>query len=193
MVVEAALRIAGVPFEGIRIADKSGLRKPEFLAINPAGKVPVLVLPSGQIVTESAAILLTLDDAFPQARLLPPRGPSGRNTAVRWLIFMAANIYPAALRFYYPERYTAGTAPNSIKAVKAQAASDLDQDFARLAGAIEGPFLLGATMTIGDVYAAMLADWYGPAMTLPAIRTLTAAILENSAVRDAWRNHEFGT
>ncbi len=193
MVVEAALRMASVPFEGVAIADKSALLNPDFLAINPAGKIPVLVLPSGQTIAESAAILLALDDAFPQARLLPPRGSADRNTAVQWLIFMAANIYPAALRFYYPSRHTADAAPQAAEAVKAQAAKDMDRDFARFATAVEGPFLLGETMTITDVYAAMLADWHGPAMAMPQIRDMVPRMLENAAVSDAWRNHEFAT
>jgi glutathione S-transferase len=163
MVVEAALRMAGVPFEGVAIADKSALLNPDFLAINPAGKIPVLVLPSGQSIAESAAILL------------------------------AANIYPAALRFYYPSRHTADAAPQAAEAIKAQAAKDMDRDFAQLATAVEGPFLLGETMTITDVYAAMLADWHGPAMAMPQIRDMVPRMLENAAVSDAWRNHEFAT
>lgn len=189
MVVEAALRLAGLPFDAVRI-EGAAARAPDFVALNPAGKVPVLALATGQVITESAAILLALDDEFPEKRLLPPRGTPMRNVAVQWLIFMAASIYPAALRYYHPERHTADA--NAEAAIKLQASLDMDRDFGQLADAIEGPFLLGQTMTITDVYAAMLADWHRPALDLPEIATLTAHVLNNPAVSQAWRNHGFG-
>ena len=114
MVVEAALRLVGVSFDGVRINDTSD---PAFLALNPAGKVPVLKMACGPVIAESAAILLSLDDMFPEARLLPPRGRSGHVKAVQWLIFMATNIYPACLRYYYPERHTADPAPEALPAL----------------------------------------------------------------------------
>lgn len=192
MVVEAALRLIGVGFDGIEISDGSELQTPTFLALNAAAKVPVLALASGPVIAESAAILLTLDDLFPETRLLPQHGSPARATAVQWLVFMAANIYPAALRYYYPQRHTVDDGAQAAEAIKQQAARDMDRDFAQLATAIKGPFLLGKTMTIADVYAAMLADWHAPAMDLPEIRTLVAHVLENPAVSDAWRNHGFG-
>lgn len=47
-------------------------------------------------------------------------------------------------------------------------------------------------MTITDVYAAMLADWYDPAKRLPDIGALVNRVLENPAVAEAWHNHGFG-
>jgi len=189
MVVEAALRMIGAEFERIQIDKEAALSTPRFLALNPAGKVPVLALPSGQVIAESVAILLALDETFPEARLLPQHGSPARNVAVQWLVFMTANIYPDALRFYHPERYGDAT---SEAAIKLQAGRDMDRDFGQFAAAIRGPFLLGARMTITDVYAAMLADWHAPARALPKIAALTAAVLENACVAEAWRNHEFG-
>jgi glutathione S-transferase len=46
-------------------------------------------------------------------------------------------------------------------------------------------------MTITDVYAAMLADWYDPAKNTPEIKALVGRVLENPAVSDAWRHHGF--
>ncbi|MEP3436094.1 MAG: glutathione S-transferase family protein [Hoeflea sp.] len=192
MVVEAALRLIGAAFECVRIDEDSALHTPKFLALNPAGKIPVLELPSGQVIAESVAILLALDETFPEARLLPPHGSPARNVAVQWLIFMTANIYPDALRLYYAPRHTDDASPEAADAIKRQAIKDLDRDFAQLASAISGPFLLGSTMTITDVYAAMLADWHRPAMDLPEISDLVAQVLKNPAVAKAWHNHEYG-
>jgi glutathione S-transferase len=188
MVVEAALRMIGVAFDAVEVDDTAD---PAFLALNPAGKVPVLKLACGPVIAESAAILISLDDMFPEARLLPPRGRSGHVKAVQWLIFMATNIYPACLRYYYPERHTTDPAPEAAEAIRSQAALDMDRDFARLAAVVQGPFLTGQTMTITDVYAAMLADWYDPAKNTPEIKALVGRVLENPAVSDAWRHHGF--
>ncbi|EDQ31980.1 Glutathione S-transferase [Hoeflea phototrophica DFL-43] len=192
VVIEAALRMIGADFNCVEMQDSAMCQTPEFLALNPAGKVPVLACPSGPVIAESAAILLVLDDLLPEARLLPPHGTPGRSKAVQWLIFMSANIYTADLRYYYPERHTTDTSPAAAAAIKRQSALDMDRDFAQIASAIEGPFLLGETMTITDVYAAMLADWHAPAMQLPEIATLVAHVLENEAVRTAWENQGFG-
>ncbi len=75
---EAALAETGAAYNFELVSlEKNQQKAPAFLAINPSGKIPALRLPQGDIVTESAAILLTLADHFPQARLLPPGGGGG--------------------------------------------------------------------------------------------------------------------
>jgi len=192
MVVEAALRLIGVSFDGVLVEDTCDHARAELLVLNPAGKVPVLACASGPVIAESAAILLALDDLFPESRLLPPHGTPAHATAVQWLVFMATNIYPAALRYYYPERHTVDPSPEAAGAISQQAAYDMGRDFAQLANAVQGPFLLGQSMTITDVYAAMLADWHAPAKDLPEIALLVNGVLENKAVSDAWQHHGFG-
>ena len=59
-VVELMLREAGAPHETIQVEDR---RAPDFLAVNPLGKVPVLELPDGTVMTESAAMVLQLFEA----------------------------------------------------------------------------------------------------------------------------------
>jgi glutathione S-transferase len=189
MVVEAALRLIGIGFDEVRVDETAA---PEFLALNPAGKVPVLKLACGPVIAESAAILMTLDDMFPEARLLPPHGTPAHASATQWLVFMATNIYPAARRYYYPDIHTTDPGPEAVNAIKQQAALDMGREFAQLAAAIQGPFLLGQTITITDVYAAMLADWFDPAKDLPEIAALVNAVLENPAAAEAWRHHGFG-
>jgi glutathione S-transferase len=188
MVVEAALRMIGVAFDKVEVADTFA---PDFEALNPACKVPVLQLASGPVITESAAILLALDDLFPEDRLLPAHGSANRAKALQWLIFMSANIYPAILRHYYPERHTADDSAAAIEAVRRSAAHDMDRDFRQLACVLDGPMLLGRTMTITDVYAAMLANWFDPARQIPKIGALVNHVLDNPAVGEAWRSHGF--
>ena len=90
---EAALAEAGAPYSFELVSlEKKEQKQPAFLAINPSGKIPALRLAEGEIITESAAILLTLADHFPQARLLPPQASNDRALAYRWLAFMAGNL-----------------------------------------------------------------------------------------------------
>ncbi len=190
-VAEAALAMTGAKYELIEIPDRNDQRSPEFRAINPAGKIPVLITPEGQIVFETMAILLTLDEWHKGANLLPAPKTNERATSLQWLAFLATSSYSSALRFYYPERFTADQSPAAVDAVKVKSVTDSNTDFAILNDTIRGPFLLGDTMTITDVYLAMIADWHEPAMELPAIKTLKGAMLENSAVKAAWDNHEY--
>lgn len=192
IVAEAALRLAGAPFEGICVPTKAEQKGDAFLAINPAGKIPVLVLPSGQTVMETMAILLVVDEHFPQARLMPPVATAERATALQWLALMATSTYGAALRYYYPDRHTDDPSAEAIAAVKKHAAADMDRDFALITAALKGPFLLGETMCAADIYAAMLADWHEPATRLPAMRQLKAELLKSLAVQAAWTSHAFG-
>ena len=75
---EAALAEAGAPytFELVSL-EKNEQRQPAFLAINPSGKMPALQLAEGEIVTESAAILLTLADHFPAGAAAAAAGQPG--------------------------------------------------------------------------------------------------------------------
>src|SRR5215469_9117875 len=79
--------------------------------VNPAAKVPSLILPDGSAVAESAAILIHLTNAHPAAGLAPPMGSTAHARFLQWMVFLSANLYEAILRYYYAERYsTSGAA-----------------------------------------------------------------------------------
>src|SRR5689334_17322143 len=85
-IVEVALTAAGVEyvFRSVSI-DKSEQRKESYGRLNPQRKLPTLVTPGGEILTESAAILLVLDERLPQAHLFPLARTPERAQALRWL------------------------------------------------------------------------------------------------------------
>lgn len=189
LVAEAALAMAGAPFDRIHIP--RGSPPPAFFAVNPTGQVPAIVMPDGTVLTESAAMQIALDELFPDAGLLPPRGTAERVKALRWLMFLATSVYGAALRHYYPERFTTEAEPSATEAVTKAAVADLDRWFGLYADAVAGPLLLGDRLTIVDVYAAMLADWHSPAMESPLFKTTRTVILRHPAVSAAWDNHGY--
>jgi glutathione S-transferase len=95
MAVHIALHEIGAPFEGRPISlAKRVQQAPAFLAINPEGKVPTLLI-DGRPLTEVAAILYFLAKRFPQAGLLPEHDVEGEAQAISWMSFIASSLHPA--------------------------------------------------------------------------------------------------
>jgi glutathione S-transferase len=189
---EAALAEAGAPytFELVSL-DKKEQKQPAFLAINPSGKIPALRLAEGEIVTESAAILLTLADHFPQARLLPPQASNDRALAYRWLAFMAGEIYPIVEIVDYPERFTPGG--GDAPALRKIARDRIRARILIIERMIKGPFLLAGGFSILDIYAAMFTRWSlepdWKLANLPRLMALADAVSQRPAIAPVWQRH----
>ena len=95
MAPHIALHEIGAPFESrpISFAKKEN-RTPAFLALNPEGTVPTLLI-DGRPLTEVAAILFYLARRFPEAGLLPEADIEAEAHAVSWMSFIAATVHPA--------------------------------------------------------------------------------------------------
>ena len=107
VIVEAALTLLDLPYRVVEssILDEGG--DPELARINPMRQVPALILPSGELMTESAAILTWLADAHPEARLAPPMASVARPAFLRWMSFVSAAIYSLYWIRDDPSRLTA--------------------------------------------------------------------------------------
>ena len=95
MAAHIALHEVGAPLESrpLSLAKKEN-RTPAYLAINPEGKVPVLLI-DGRPLTEVAAILFYLAKRFPEAGLLPQADTEAEAQAISWMSFIAATVHPA--------------------------------------------------------------------------------------------------
>src|SRR5690349_22044691 len=80
--------------------DRHEQKSPEYLAINPQGRVPALLL-DGQVLTESAAIAMHLADLHPQAGLAPAIATPARAAYYRWMFFCAYTLMPAYRSWFY--------------------------------------------------------------------------------------------
>lgn len=157
-VVEAALALANVQFDQIDVPKKDP-PDPAFLDISPLNQVPVLTLPNGQSITESAAICILLAERHPQAGLAPAAGSPDRADFLRWMAFMSSVLHPAILRLYYAHRYT--TDAEGKKAVKQAAIAEMDRGFAIVDAALEErDWLVGDAMSLADIYLVMLVAWH---------------------------------
>jgi glutathione S-transferase len=98
MAVHIALHEIGVAFEGKPMSfKKNDMRSPDFLAVNPEGKVPTLLI-DGRPLTEVAAILYYLAKRFPEAGLLPRENLEAEAQALSWMSFIASTLHPARSR-----------------------------------------------------------------------------------------------
>ena len=96
--VHIALHEIGVPFEGKPMSFKENdLRSPNYLALNPEGKVPTLLV-GQRPLTEVAAILYYLAKRFPEADLLPRDDIEADARALSWMSFAASTLHPARRR-----------------------------------------------------------------------------------------------
>ena len=195
---EAVLAEAGAPYEFYPVSlEKNEQRKPEFLAINPSGKIPALRLPEGEVITESSAILLTIADHFPNARLLPPQASAARAQAYRWLAFMAAEIYPMVEVSDYPERF----APQGADAegLRAKAKERIRERLLIVERFTAGPWLLPSGFSILDIYASMFTRWRGSVGRdwlaeghIPKLEAISTALASRTAIAPVWARH-FGS
>lgn len=151
-IVHWMLEEAGAPYEmKILDFDKREHKSPEYLAINPMGKVPAIVH-RGVIVTEVAAICAYVADAFPGAGLAPALGDAARGMYYRWLFFGAGCVEPAVVdkAFSRPpiERTGAvgyGTYEDTMNALES--------------ALTPGPFILGDRFSAADVYVGAQIVW----------------------------------
>jgi len=103
MATHIALHEIGVPFEAKPLSfAKREQHAPEYLAINPEGKVPTLLI-DGRPLTEVAATLYYLAKTYPDAKLWPQGGIEEEAHAISWMSFIAATVHPA--RRIGPERW----------------------------------------------------------------------------------------
>jgi GST-like protein len=159
--VEATLTLLGIPYElveAVTWVDEAARKRVE--AVNPMRQVPALVLPSGEIMTESAAILIHLADRYPQAQLAPPIGNPKRAQYLRWMAYVSSSIY--ALFWIKGD-------PMRIAASKEDAPRVIDRVHDRIAACWAnmdkqidpGRYILGDELTVLDLYVTVVSR-FGP-------------------------------
>jgi len=177
-IVHWMLEEAGAPYD-IKILDfdKREHKTPEFLAVNPMGKLPAIVH-RGIVVTETAAILAYLAEAFPGAGLVPRSDDPARGPYFRWLFFAVSCIEPAltdrALSRPMPkDAYVAyGTYENVFDALETALAP--------------GPFVLGQRFSAADVCIASQLS-YGLSTQALEPRPAFAQYVERCTARPAFK------
>lgn len=144
-------------------------RQPAFLAINPAGKIPVLV-DGGMVLTESVAIVVYLADKYPDKKLIPA-DLEQRAQHNRWLLFTATELEQPLWRItrhtnLYPENKRL---PGDVALAR--------EEFTAMAGVLDAhmhgrQFVTGNTVTVADFVLAYTLDWANEVRLLDAFPPL---------------------
>lgn len=157
--VEAALTLIGAPFE-VTDSYTFNPQTPEsgdkVLAANPMRQVPALTLPSGEVLTESAAILIWLAEAYPEANLAPKAGDPARGQFLRWMSFVSSAIYSL---------YWVKDDPSRLVPDPAGHAALTERTLERIAwcwGVMDaqvspGHYILGDQLTVLDLYVNVVS------------------------------------
>jgi glutathione S-transferase len=192
--IEAALAEAGVAVDYRDInLDTDEQRTEEFRALNPSGKVPALQLPSGEVVSETAALLALIAERHPEARLLPLPDSLERGAALRWIAFMASEVYPIVEIADYPERFLADHKSAAI--LKQSAKKRIRERMLVVEAAVTGPWFLPSGFSALDLYAAMFSRWRECRENgwreefLPKICAIAAALAERPALKPVWEKY----
>jgi glutathione S-transferase len=162
-------------------------RTPEFLALNPNGQVPVLIV-DGKVLTQIVAICDYLDRAFPRAALLPTE-PWARAQALAQLAWMNNTAHPTFNQTFMPERYAESDAARAE--VRRNAAERFGGCLERVQSWIAGaaPYWFGEGLSFHDAYAFTLLRWGGLAgidpASLPAYRAYVERVMQAPPVAAA--------
>lgn len=159
MIVEAAFAIAHVAVETINVDwEDTGWASKTLGAMNPLGQVPTLVMPNGNIMTESSAIILHLADLRPNSGLVPPADHSRRTDFLRWLVFLVSAVYPTFTYGDVPTRWVGGD-----EAAGKLLKQGTDGHRMMLNRYMEGfcgdPWFLGGTFSCIDLYFWVMRFW----------------------------------
>jgi glutathione S-transferase len=191
-IVEAACAEIGVEYE-VRDLDARNdeHRGDAYGAINPHRKMPTLEAEDGEIITESVAILLALDERHRDAGLLPPPGSKERAQALRWMLFLATELYPMVELIDYPERFAPSA--DGAEALRERAESIVRERWLTLEANVTGsPYCVASGFSATDLYITKLAVWLDEAWRrehLPRVEALTAAVRARPALAEVWARH----
>ncbi|MDW5441506.1 glutathione S-transferase family protein [Polaromonas sp. SM01] len=171
------LEECGVRYDSVLLDYGTSMKAPDYLAINPMGKVPALQH-GATVVTENAAICAYLADLFPEKQLAPAVGSAARGSYYRWLFFAAG---PA-------EAATTAKTMNLLappdKAMQAGYGTYADVLSTLETAVSRGPYLCGDHFTAADLYVAAFLHWgmqFGGIDKRPAFERYTLPIVQRDA------------
>ncbi len=188
--IEATLTLLGIPYrvvEAVTWVEKAA--QDRVAEVNPLRQVPAIILPSGEIMTESAAILIYLADLHPAARLAPPPADPKRAQFLRWMIYVSSAIYSWFWVKGDPARMALhdGDGPALVDRVHDRIADCwrmMDEQIA------PGRYILGDEMTVLDLYVTVISR-FGPwrnrfYRTAPKLAEIVRCVDADPRLADFW-------
>jgi glutathione S-transferase len=160
MASHIALEEAGADYEAVRMNLAAGeQRRPEYMAVNPKGRVPALATERG-VVTETPAILAFIAQTHPAAGLAPLDDPFAFAELQSFNAYICSTVHPAYAHSLRGSRWA--DEESSIADMKRRAPRNLAAEFELIETTMfRGPWVMGAAYTVADPYLFTLASWLG--------------------------------
>jgi glutathione S-transferase len=183
-----ALEEAGTEYSTVRIDFAAGEQQsPEYLAINPKGRVPTLVTDRG-ILTETPAMLAFIAQSFPKAKLAPLDDPFGFAQVQAFNSYLCSTVHVAHAHRMRGTRWADD--PGAIEAMKRKVPQTVAACFDMIESRMfQGPWVMGETYTICDPYLFTIAQWLeGDSVDpsrFPKVKAHRDRMSEREAVRKA--------
>lgn len=152
-----ALEEAGATYETIKLDfSKGDQRKPEYLKVNPKGRVPALVTERG-IITETPAILAWVAQTHPQAKLAPS-DPFDFAEAQAFNSYLCSTVHPA--HAHRPRASRWSDDPAAQETMKAKVPQNMSECFALIENDfLQGPWVMGSAYSVCDGYLYTISGW----------------------------------
>ena len=183
-----ALEEAGAAYEAVRIDfGTTQQRSPDYLAVNPKGRVPALVTDRG-ILTETPAILVYLAQLFPAAGLAPLDDPFALAEAQAFNSYLCSTVHVAHAHRMRGHRWADD--PAALEAMKRKVPESVGAAFRLIEdGMLRGPWVLGNDYGIADMYLFTLSQWLAgdgvDIATMPKLADHFRRVGERPAVKRA--------
>ena len=146
-------REAGIDLDLVKVDGKTKTTETaqDFLATNPNGSVPALVLPDGELMTEASVLVQYIADQKPESGLMPAAGAIERYRVQQWLAFVATELHKVFGSFFKPNT------PEATKEINREL---LGRRLAYVDGKLEGrSYLTGDVFTAADAYLWTILGW----------------------------------
>lgn len=181
------LREAGLPFELKRLKFAEGQqRSPDFLKVNPKGRVPALVTPEGTI-TETPAILFYIAQIAPDKKLAPLDNPFELARLQAFNSFIASTVHVA--HAHGPRGSRWANEPTSLEDMRRKVPETMRDGFRLIEKDLTGDFVMGDRFSIADPYLFTMSSWLkGDAVEIsefPRVKAHCERMHERDAVREA--------
>ena len=157
--VEATLTLLGLPYEVVENAPWESEAKADAVGqVNRLRQVPAVVLPTGELMTESAALLIYLADAHPDGALSPGIRTPERAQFLRWMTYIPAQIYSMYWVRDIPSRLAADAASEEV--IRRRTAERIADCWRMMDEQVSpGSYILGDTLTVLDLYVTVVSRW----------------------------------
>lgn len=183
-----ALEEAGADYEAVAVDfRKNAQRDPEYLKVNPKGRVPALVTGRG-VLTETPALLAFIAQSFPEARLASLDDPFAFAREQEFNSYLCSTVHVA--HAHQPRAYRWADDEAAMEAMKRKVPQNMYDCFALIETAmLAGPWVMGERYSICDAYLFTVAQWLegdgvDPAR-LPKVAAHRQRMSERPAVRKA--------